>query len=111
MRHFGPSFTKREEFYVLRAAPYSRERVRVLAHLDAATLDLNNPNYHRKDSDLPVALARAYGKGRTFWSNFGHAVETWDDPDIQRMYLEAIKWAMGLTPGDAAPSSRAGQRR
>ena len=46
-------------------------------------------------------MARTYGKGRTFWSNFGHAAETWDDPDIQKMYLEAIKWAMGLTPGDA----------
>ena len=62
------------------------------------------PNYHRKDADLPVALARTYGKGRTFWSNFGHFAETWDDPDIQKMYLEAIKWAMGLTPGDATPS-------
>jgi len=106
MRHFAPAFTRREEFYVLREKPYSRERVRVLAHLDAAGLDLKNPNYHRKDADLPVALARTYGKGRTFWSNFGHFAETWDDPDIQKMYLEALKWAMGLTPGDASPSRR-----
>jgi type 1 glutamine amidotransferase len=103
MRHFGPSFTKREEFYVLRAKPYSREKVRVLAHLDGSAIDLKNPNYRRHDADLPVALARTYGKGRTFWSNFGHAAETWDDPDIQKMYLEAIKWAMGMTPGDASP--------
>ena len=33
MRHFAPSFTRREEFYVLREKPYSREKVRVLAHL------------------------------------------------------------------------------
>jgi type 1 glutamine amidotransferase len=103
MRHFGASLTKREEFYVLRDKPYSRDNVRVLAHLDPTKIDLKNPNYHRKDADLPVALARTYGKGRTFWSNFGHAAETWDDADIQRMYLEAIKWAMGLVDGDAAP--------
>ena len=103
MRHFAPSFTKREEFYALREKPYSREKVRVLAHLDAASVDLKHPDYHRKDADLPVAMARTYGKGRTFWSNFGHAAETWDDPDIQKMYLEAIKWAMGLTTGDATP--------
>ena len=36
MRHFAPSFTRREEFYVLREKPYSREKVRVLAHLDTA---------------------------------------------------------------------------
>jgi uncharacterized protein len=106
MRHFGPTFSKREEFYVLRDEPYSREKVRVLAHLDPATIDLKNPNYHRKDADLPLALARTYGKGRTFWSNFGHAAETWDDSDIRTMYLEALKWAMGLTPGDAAPGRR-----
>lgn len=107
MRHFPLTFTAREEFYELREKPYSREKVRVLAHLDTAGLDLNNPNYHRKDGDLPVALARTYGKGRTFWSTFGHEPETWDNPNIQKMYLEAIKWAMGLTPGDATPRPRA----
>src|SRR5262245_11422213 len=103
MEHFPKTFLKKEEFYELRAQPYSRAKVRVLAHLDASNLDLKNPDYHRKDADFPVALARTYGKGRTFWSNFGHATETWDDPDIQKMYLEAIKWAMGLIPGDALP--------
>ena len=106
MRHFGPSFTRTEEFYVLREKPYSRDKVRVLAHLDPAPLDLKHPNLHRTDADFPVAMARAYGKGRTFWSNFGHAAETWDDRDIQQMYLEAIKWAMGLTGGDATPRPR-----
>ena len=106
MRHFAPVFTKREEFYVLRDKPFSRDKVRVLARLDAATVDLKHPNYHRTDADLPVALARTYGKGRTFWSNFGHAAETWDDPDVQKMYLEAIKWAMGITSGDATPGKR-----
>ncbi len=106
MRHFGPSLIRTEEFYVLREKPYSRDKVRVLAHLDATNLDLKNPNLHRKDADFPVAMARTYGMGRTFWSNFGHAAETWDDADIQNMYLEAIKWAMGLTPGDATPRRR-----
>ncbi len=106
MKHFGPAFSRTEEYYVLRAKPYSRDKVRVLAHLDPTGLDLKNPNLHRTDSDFPVALARTYGKGRTFWSNFGHAADTWDDPAIQKMYLEAIKWAMGLTPGDAAPRAR-----
>jgi type 1 glutamine amidotransferase len=108
MKHFPASFMKREEFYELRAQPYARDKVRVLAHLDPSNLDLKNPDYHRKDADFPVAMARTYGKGRTFWSNFGHASETWDDPDIQTMYLEAIKWAMGLTQGDVTPSAARG---
>jgi type 1 glutamine amidotransferase len=111
MRHFPPAFLKREEYYVLRAKPYSREQVRVLARLDATKLDLKNPEYKRADADIPVAFARTYGKGRTFWSTFGHTLDAWDDPDIQTMYFEAIKWAMGLTPGDAMPrKSEAGSK-
>ncbi len=108
MRHFPRVFTKIDEYYVLRDEPYSRDIVRVLAHLDVSNLDLSNPDYHRTDGDVPVALARTYGKGRTFWSTFGHTFESWDDPDIQKMYLEAIKWAMGRVPGDAAPRPGSG---
>lgn len=103
-RHFPREFTAREEFYALRAKPYSRDNVRVLAHLDPASVDLRHPSLRRTDADFPVAMARDYGKGRTFWSTFGHAADTWDRPEIQTMYFEAIKWAMGLVPGDATPS-------
>jgi uncharacterized protein len=103
MKHFPKTFTRREEFYILRAKPYSPANVRVLARLDPSSVDLKNPNLHRTDNDFPVAMARTYGKGRTFWSVFGHAPETWDDPNVQKMYLEAIKWAMGLVPGEATP--------
>jgi type 1 glutamine amidotransferase len=103
MKHFPGTFMAKEEFYELREKPYSRDKVRVLARLDAASVDLKNPNVHRTDRDFPVAMAKNYGKGRTFWSTFGHTAETWDDPGVQKMYLEAIKWAMGLTSGDATP--------
>ena len=33
----------------------------------------------------------------------GHASATWDNPDVYRMYFEALKWSLGLTDGDAAP--------
>jgi len=111
MHHFPLTFKATEEFYVLRDKPYSRDKVRVLAHVDTSGLDLKRPEYHRKDADMPVALARMYGQGRTFWSTFGHTSDTWDNPDIQKMYLEAIKWAMGLTEGDAKPRPGSGPRR
>jgi type 1 glutamine amidotransferase len=43
------------------------------------------------------------GKGRVFYSTFGHTEEAWDRPDVQKMYFEAIKWAMGLTNADVTP--------
>ena len=44
-----------------------------------------------------------YGKGRVFYSTFGHAPETWDDPQIQKMYFEATRWALRLTGDDVTP--------
>jgi len=103
MKAFGPSFTIRDEIYVHKA-PYSRDKVHVLARLDASKLDFSGARQlHRTDNDFPVAWTKTYGKGRVFYSTFGHAAETWDNPAIQKMYLEAIKWAMGMTSGDTTP--------
>jgi type 1 glutamine amidotransferase len=62
-----------------------------------------NAEVHRSDGDFPLAWAKNYGKGRVFYSALGHAASTWDNPDVYRMYYEAIKWSLGLTDGDAAP--------
>jgi type 1 glutamine amidotransferase len=101
MKAFPKTFTARDEIYQVKN--FSREKVRVLARLDASKLDLNNPRVHRKDKDFAVAWARQYGKGRVFYSTFGHTPESWDDPAMQTMWLEAIKWAMGMTDGDVHP--------
>lgn len=100
MKHFPARFVIKDEIYQP-SSLFSRKRVRVLARLDADKLDLTNPQVHRTDRDFAVAWCRDYGKGRVFYSTFGHPEEVWDRPDIQKMYLEATKWAMGLEPGDA----------
>ena len=41
-----------------------------------------------------------YGKGRVFYATLGHAAETWDDPNVQKLYLEATRWALRLTGED-----------
>jgi type 1 glutamine amidotransferase len=50
----------------------------------------------RADLDFPVAWAKTYGKGNVYWNTLGHPDEAWDDPRVQRMYLGAIRWALGL---------------
>ncbi len=44
-----------------------------------------------------------YGKGRVYYSTLGHVTENWDKPEMQTMYVEAIKWAMGLVDADVTP--------
>ena len=98
MKSFPREFTIRDEIY--QHKNFSRDKVRVLARLDAAKLDFSKPNIHRTDKDFPVAWAKMYGKGRVFYSTFGHNDSVWDDPRIQKMYLEAIRWALRETGAD-----------
>jgi type 1 glutamine amidotransferase len=100
-RHFGAEpFVFTDEFY--QPKEFSRENSRVLLRLDVSKLPASE-NLHRTDGDFPLAWARTYGKGRVFYSTFGHAASTWDNRDVQQMYLEAIRWALGMTDADVTP--------
>jgi type 1 glutamine amidotransferase len=92
-----------DELYQIK--DFSRDKIRVLAHLDPSKLDMTRPLVHRKDGDFPAAWAKTYGKGRVFYSILGHDDQDWDNPVLSRMYFDAIRWALGLVAGDATPSS------
>ena len=81
-------------------------KVRVLMRLDESKLDLKNPRVHRTDGDFAVMWARTYGKGRVLYDGLGHVEAVWDRPDIQKMWVDQVKWVMGLMPGDATPRPR-----
>lgn len=99
-RHFPPTFVFTDEFYQARL--FSRDKARVLLRVDAAKLPPQAES-HVKDGDMPIVWAKTYGKGRVLYSTFAHDAKTWDDRDVQQMYLEAIKWALGMTDGDVTP--------
>ena len=110
VRHFPKAFLKYDEIYQPKA--WSRDKVNVLLSLDSSKLDYsNNPRIHRTDHDFAVAWTKMYGKGRVFSSTLGHTEESWQDPDIRKMYFEAIRWALGMTEGstDSHPRLAAAQ--
>ena len=101
VRHFPKAFVKWDEIY--QPKEWSREKVNVLLSLDSTKLNYeNNPRIHRTDHDFAVAWAKMHGKGRVFYSTLGHTQESWNDPDIRKMYFEAIKWVLGMTEGSTA---------
>ena len=101
LEQWPASFVWKDEIYQLK--DFSRDKVRVLMRLDASKLDLANPRVHRQDRDFAVTWAKAYGKGRVFYSNLGHIEGNWDDPKMQKMFSEAVKWAMGGVDADVTP--------
>ena len=94
----GARFAFPDQFPTLKA-PYVRGKVHTIMRLDYASLD-EAQKARRPDGDIPIVWAKSYGKGRVYSNSFGHPDETWDDPRVQRMYLEGIKWALGLTSAD-----------
>jgi uncharacterized protein len=101
MKDFPSPSVVRDEHYQFK--DFSRDKVRVLAHLDVSKLDLKAPLVHRTDGDFPVAWAKSYGAGRVFYSTLGHERVLWDSAPIQKMYFNAIRWALRLVDGGSTP--------
>jgi type 1 glutamine amidotransferase len=91
-KHFPATFSFTDEFY--QAKNFPREGAHVLLRLDTSKMP---PNPNLRNTDFPLAWWKTYGKGRVFYSSFGHATETWDNRDVAQMYFEAIKWVLGLS--------------
>jgi len=100
-RHLPATFEVRDEIYQFR--DISREKVRVLMTVDVTSVDLTKKGVKRTDKDFALAWVRQYGKGRVFVNALGHFNDVWDMPGMQKTWLEGVKWAMGLVPGDATP--------
>jgi len=101
MKQFPSVFTIRDEMY--QAKDFSRDEIRVLLRLDTSKVDMKHSGVNRTDGDYPQAWVKKYGKGRVFVSSFGHEVQAWDNLALQTMWLEAIKWSLGLTDADVTP--------
>ena len=101
--HAAPSFRFTEEFYQFRA--FSRDRVRVLLTLDTHMVDLSAPGVDRTDGDFALAWIRNYGKGRVFYSAFGHFPESFSQEPIRTLLSQGLLWLTGQIDVDATPRS------
>lgn len=100
-RHLPPQIEIVDEIYQFK--DYSRDDVRVLMSIDTSSVDLKHKMVKRTDNDFALVWVKNYGKGRVFFNALGHEDQVYDRPDIQKLFIEGVKWAMGMTPGDATP--------
>ncbi len=99
-KHFPLTLEIADEIYQLNR--YSRDKVRVLMSLDVNSVDMKAKGVERTDKDFAITWVKQWGKGRVFSSVLGHRPEVWDRPDVQKMWLEGIRWALGMTDGETA---------
>ena len=105
----GKPFEYVDEFYRL-AAPYSRDKVRVLLSIDPIATDMMQGRCFgrclRDDNDYPVAWIRQHGKARVFYTSLGHNPDVFWDPRMLAMFLAGIQYALGDLDADATPRPR-----
>ena len=101
-RDFPTTFT--DQFQFLKA-PYDTGDVHTILRLDPTRLTPEQLA-RRPGGDFPVVWARTYGRGRVYISTFGHLDDPWDQPAVRELYLEGIKWALGLTDADVTPDTQ-----
>ncbi|MCX5683630.1 MAG: ThuA domain-containing protein, partial [Planctomycetota bacterium] len=98
-----PTFEIKDEIYQV-SDPYSRDKLRVLVSIDTAKTDTAVKGINRKDGDFGMVWVKSYGKGRVFFSAFGHAHEIFWNPMILQHWLDGIQFALGDLAADTTPS-------
>ena len=90
-------FTFSDEIYQYKG--YDRSKLRILIGLDSVK---SGKKGNSPTNDYPVSWIRSYGKGRIFYSNFGHNKATWWTPFMLQHFLDGIQWALGDIDGPSA---------
>ncbi len=101
----GKDFKVSDEIYMQQPPFYNRAKLRVLV-----SLDLNDPATHdakgqrRTDNDYAVSWIRPYGKGRVFYSSFGHDARGWTQSATGAHMLRGLLYTLGDFNADDTPT-------
>jgi type 1 glutamine amidotransferase len=85
-KFFPEEIERTDEWYNYRTNP--RASVHVLMSLDEKSYEGGG-----MPDDHPITWWKEVGKGRAFYTGFGHTSETYAEPDFRRMITEAVFWA------------------
>ena len=104
----GQGFPLQDEFF-RPVGTYSRNRDRVLLGIDLAKTDLANEPHdgcYRADKDYAMAWVRQYGRGRIFYTAFGHHPAIFENPKLLPFYLAGAQFVLGDLPAPTLPSGK-----
>lgn len=94
-----------DEIYIFRDKPYSREKLHIIFSCESGSFK-PEAKMARSDNDYALAWCKEEGKGKVFYTAFGHRKEVWKDEGFQKHLLGGLNWATGQLPGDATPSAK-----
>ena len=53
---------------------------------------------------FPATWARMHGKGRVYYTSFGHREDIWTNPKVKSLVLGGFDWALGRADADLTPN-------
>ena len=88
VKPFGRSYSVKEEWYALKN--FAKDLHVILVQ---ETGPMQGAPYQRPP--YPATWARMHGKGRVFYTSFGHREDIWTNPLVQGLILGGFSWVMG----------------
>lgn len=98
----GADFRIHDEIFQYQE-PYDRSKLRVLLSLDTKTTNMTVPWIHRDDGDFALAWVKQHGRGRIFYTSFGHRTECYWNRRLLQFYLDGIQFACGDLDAPCTP--------
>ena len=113
----GRGFWYQDEIYQYLPSSYvGPENLRILVSLDMSKEAVRKPlglekferfnsKYPSGNREVPVSWVRDIGKGRLFYTNFGHREGTYKNPVIMQHIFDGILFAIGYKKVDTTPTA------
>jgi hypothetical protein len=86
-----------EEWYAM--AKYAKDLHVILVQ---ETEGMKGDCYQRPN--FPATWARMHGKGRVYYTSFGHRDDVWSNEKVQQIILGGMAWALGNVDADVTPN-------
>ena len=100
----GVKFKMSDEIYQHRGPAYDDGKIHPLVLLDFSDPEVAKRDRIRKESTFyPVSWLRRFGKGRVFYTTFGHDSRAWTEPARLRHHFDGYLYAAGLLKCDDTP--------
>ena len=97
VRDFGRAQKLKEEWYTLKN--FARDLHVILVEDNEG---MKGDCYQRPP--FPATWARMHGKGRVFYTTFGHRDDIWTNARVQGIIVGGLAWAMGNVTVDVTPN-------
>lgn len=100
----GSPFHIQDEIYMQQTPPFDRSKLRVLQSIDLSdpatgqaleAMRIRTKGQVRADKDFAVSWVKDYGRGRVFYTTFGHDKRAWLDPVRVAFMLNGLQFCTG----------------